>query len=35
MPNARLTEVEGVGHLLHHVCPERVLEAVREALAPA
>ena len=35
MPNARLTEVEGVGHMLHHVRPELVLEAVREALALA
>jgi pimeloyl-ACP methyl ester carboxylesterase len=32
MPNARLTEVEGVGHMLHHVRPDLVLEAVREAL---
>lgn len=30
MPNARLTEVEGVGHMLHHVRPELVVEAVRE-----
>jgi pimeloyl-ACP methyl ester carboxylesterase len=34
MPNARLNEVEGVGHMLHHVRPELVVEAVRE-LAPA
>jgi pimeloyl-ACP methyl ester carboxylesterase len=35
MPNARLTEVEGVGHMFHHVRPELVLDAVKEALAPA
>ena len=35
MPNARLTEVERVGHMLHHVRPDLVVEAVREALAPA
>lgn len=35
MPNARLTEVEGVGHMLHHVRPDLVVEAVREALALA
>lgn len=36
MPNARLTEVEGVGHMLHHVRPELVVESVRElARAPA
>jgi pimeloyl-ACP methyl ester carboxylesterase len=35
MPNARLTEVEGIGHMLHHVRPELVVEAVREALASA
>ncbi len=30
MPNARLTEVEGVGHMLHHARPKLVVEAVRE-----
>ena len=32
MPNANLTKVEGVGHMLHHVRPDLVLEAVKEAL---
>ncbi len=35
MPNARLTEVEGVGHMLHHARPELVIEAVKEAFAAA
>ncbi len=35
MPKARLTEVEGIGHMLHHVRPDLVVEAVKEALAPA
>ena len=35
MPNGRLTQVEGVGHMLHHVRPELIVEAVKEALAPA
>jgi pimeloyl-ACP methyl ester carboxylesterase len=35
MPNARLTELEGVGHMLHHARPEVVMHAVKEALAPA
>jgi pimeloyl-ACP methyl ester carboxylesterase len=32
MPNARLTELEGVSHMAHHARADVVLEAVREAL---
>jgi pimeloyl-ACP methyl ester carboxylesterase len=35
MSNARITEAEGIGHMLHHARPELVIEAVKEALAPA
>jgi pimeloyl-ACP methyl ester carboxylesterase len=35
MPNARLTEIEGVGHMSHHVRPDLLVGALREALAPA
>ena len=35
MPNARITETEGIGHMLHHARPELIVEAVKEALAPA
>jgi len=35
MPNARLEEAEGVGHMLHHVRPDMVAKAVREAVAAA
>jgi pimeloyl-ACP methyl ester carboxylesterase len=34
LPEGRLTEVEGAGHMLHHSHPEIVLRAVREAAAP-
>ncbi|HEY0130251.1 MAG TPA: alpha/beta hydrolase [Allosphingosinicella sp.] len=32
--NARLTEIEGAGHMLHHSHPDLVVRAVREAAAP-
>lgn len=35
MPNGRLVEAEGVGHMLHHVRQDLVVDAVREAIAPA
>jgi pimeloyl-ACP methyl ester carboxylesterase len=35
LPQAKLQEVEGVGHMLHHVRPELVVATVREALATA
>lgn len=35
MPNARLVEADGVGHMLHHVRPDIVVDSVREALASA
>jgi pimeloyl-ACP methyl ester carboxylesterase len=34
-PFEKLQEVEGVGHMLHHVRPELVVSALREALAEA
>lgn len=34
LPNGRLTEVEGAGHMLHHSHADLVLRAVREADAP-
>ena len=33
LSNARVTEVDDVGHMLHIIRPEIVVEAVREALA--
>ena len=33
MPDARLTELRGIGHMAHHAQPEIVIEAVRDALA--
>lgn len=35
MTNARLCEADGVGHMLHHVRPELVVQAVKEAVARA
>jgi pimeloyl-ACP methyl ester carboxylesterase len=35
MPNARLTELEGVGHMPHQVRTDLLVNAVREALASA
>jgi pimeloyl-ACP methyl ester carboxylesterase len=35
MPNARLTEIEGVGHMPHQVRTDLLVEAVRQALVPA
>jgi pimeloyl-ACP methyl ester carboxylesterase len=35
MPNARLTEIEGAGHMPHQVRPDVLIGAVREALVPA
>ncbi len=32
LPNARLTEIEGAGHMLHHSHPDLLLRAVREAV---
>ncbi|HEX8623402.1 MAG TPA: alpha/beta hydrolase [Allosphingosinicella sp.] len=32
--DARLTEIEGAGHMLHHSHPELVLRAIEEAAAP-
>lgn len=31
LPEARLTEIEGVGHMLHHAAPDRVVEAALAA----
>jgi pimeloyl-ACP methyl ester carboxylesterase len=33
LPNARLTLLEGVGHMLHHSAPDVVLAAVEQSLA--
>ncbi|HEX8667257.1 MAG TPA: alpha/beta hydrolase [Allosphingosinicella sp.] len=35
LPNARLTEIEGGGHMLHHSHSETVVEAIRTATAAA
>ena len=35
MPNARLTEIGGVGHMPHQVRTDLLVQAVREALVPA
>jgi pimeloyl-ACP methyl ester carboxylesterase len=35
MPDARLTELQGVGHMPHHIRTDVLLGAVREALASA
>lgn len=35
LEGARLSELEGIGHMPHHVAPEALLEAVREAAAVA
>ena len=35
MPNAQLTEAEGVGHMLHQVRQDLMVDAVREAVASA
>ena len=35
MPNARLTEIEGVGHMPHQVRTNLLVGAVKEALIPA
>ncbi len=35
LPQTKLQEVEGVGHMLHHARPELVVSAIREALAAA
>ncbi|HEX9966158.1 MAG TPA: alpha/beta hydrolase [Allosphingosinicella sp.] len=34
LPDGRLTQVDGAGHMLHHTHSEFVLNAVREAAAP-
>jgi pimeloyl-ACP methyl ester carboxylesterase len=34
LPNARLTEIEGAGHMLHHSHPDLVLQAVHDASSP-
>lgn len=34
LPDGRLIEIDGAGHMLHHSHPDRVLEAIREAAAP-
>lgn len=34
LPAARLTEIEGAGHMLHHSHPELVLSAIAETAAP-
>jgi len=31
LPESRLIEVEGVGHMVHHIAPEKVLEAALAA----
>jgi pimeloyl-ACP methyl ester carboxylesterase len=33
LPNGRVTEIEGAGHMLHHTHPDRVLGAVLDASA--
>lgn len=33
LPDGRLTEIEGAGHMLHHSHPDPVLRAVREAVS--
>jgi pimeloyl-ACP methyl ester carboxylesterase len=33
LPNGRLTEIEGAGHMLHHTHPQPLLAAIREAAA--
>ena len=35
LPDARITEIEGAGHMLHHTHPEIVLSAIMEDVAPA
>jgi pimeloyl-ACP methyl ester carboxylesterase len=35
LPNARLFEIEGAGHMLHHTHSESVIEAIHEAAATA
>lgn len=30
LPNARIAEITGAGHMLHHTHPEHALAAVRE-----
>lgn len=35
MPNARLTVLEGVGHMPHHAAPEAVVQAIHRAAARA
>ena len=34
LPNGRLTEIEGGGHMLHHTHPSPIIAAIREAAAP-
>ena len=35
LPNARLTEIEGGGHMIHHSHPDLLVSAISEAAAPA
>jgi pimeloyl-ACP methyl ester carboxylesterase len=35
LPEGRLTEIEGAGHMLHHTHSDPVLSAILEAVAPA
>ncbi|WP_068309694.1 alpha/beta fold hydrolase [Aliiruegeria sabulilitoris] len=35
LPDARLTELAGIGHMPHHVCPEPVVAAIIRAVARA
>jgi pimeloyl-ACP methyl ester carboxylesterase len=35
LPDSRLTELPGAGHMVHHAEPDRLIEIVEEALADA
>lgn len=35
LPNARLTEIEGAGHMIHHTHPDVVLKVIHDAVTIA